>query len=97
MQTGQNSTAPESSLPQLGQVRWDSLLMFLIAFQPQPELKPTTALHRQVRNRPATSPRAHPSAATLDDVPEFEHHQAKRRSTQLAVLEAGGAKRIVYA
>ena len=39
MQTGQNSIAPENSFPQLGQVRWDSLLMFLTAFQPQPELK----------------------------------------------------------
>ena len=37
MQTGQNSIVPEKSLPQLAQVRWDSLLMFLTAFQPQPE------------------------------------------------------------
>jgi hypothetical protein len=27
MQTGQNSIAPESSLPQLGQVRWGSVFM----------------------------------------------------------------------
>jgi hypothetical protein len=27
MQTGQNSIAPENSLPQLGQVRWGSVLM----------------------------------------------------------------------
>jgi hypothetical protein len=32
MQTGQNSIAPENSLPQLGQVRWDSVLMDLPAF-----------------------------------------------------------------
>jgi hypothetical protein len=30
MQTGQNSIAPENSLPQLGQVRWDSVFMDLI-------------------------------------------------------------------
>jgi hypothetical protein len=39
MQTGQNSIAPESSLPQLGQVRWDSGLMGLPVLQPQPEPK----------------------------------------------------------
>jgi hypothetical protein len=42
MQTGQNSIAPESSLPQLGQVRWGSALMVLTALQshPQPETTP---------------------------------------------------------
>src|SRR6516164_4276324 len=30
MQTGQNSIAPENSLPQLGQVHWDSVFMDLI-------------------------------------------------------------------
>jgi len=47
MHTGQNSIAPENSLPQLGQVRWGSVLMLLIAFQshPQPETTPlSTAL-----------------------------------------------------
>jgi len=39
MQTGQNSIAPENSLPQLGQVRWGSVLMALTALQPQPESK----------------------------------------------------------
>ena len=39
MQTGQNSIAPENSLPQLGQVRWGSVLMGLTALQPQPEPK----------------------------------------------------------
>jgi len=29
MQTGQNSIAPENSLPQLGQVRWDSVFIGL--------------------------------------------------------------------
>ena len=37
MQTGQNSIAPENSLPQLGQVRWGSVLMFLTALQPEPK------------------------------------------------------------
>jgi hypothetical protein len=41
MQTGQNSIAPESSLPQLGQVRWDSEFMDLTAVQPQFEPKTT--------------------------------------------------------
>jgi hypothetical protein len=34
MQTGQNSIAPENSLPQLGQVRWGSVLMVLTALLP---------------------------------------------------------------
>jgi hypothetical protein len=39
LQTGQNSIAPESSLPQLGQVRWGSFFMGLTALQPQSEPK----------------------------------------------------------
>jgi hypothetical protein len=39
MHTGQNFIAPENSLPQLGQVRWNSVLMALTALQPQPEPK----------------------------------------------------------
>jgi hypothetical protein len=41
MQIGQNSVAPESSLPQLGQVRWGSVFMGLTALQPQPDAKAT--------------------------------------------------------
>jgi len=41
MQTGQNSIAPENSLPQLGQVRWGCVLIALIALQPQPKPKAT--------------------------------------------------------
>src|SRR5260370_38919393 len=41
MQTGQNSIARENSLPQLGQVRWGSVLMALTALQPQSEPKAT--------------------------------------------------------
>jgi hypothetical protein len=41
MQTGQNSIAPENSLPQLGQVRWGSVLMDLTVLQPQSEPKTT--------------------------------------------------------
>jgi hypothetical protein len=40
-QTGQNSIAPENSLPQLGQVRWGSVIMALAALQPQPGPKAT--------------------------------------------------------
>jgi hypothetical protein len=39
MQTGQNSIASENSLPQLGQVRRDSALMFLTALQFQFQLR----------------------------------------------------------
>jgi hypothetical protein len=41
MHTGQNSIAPENSLPQLGQVRWGSVLMGLTALQPHSELTGT--------------------------------------------------------
>jgi len=41
MQTGQNSIAPDNSLPQLGQVRWGSVLMDLTALQSQPQPKAT--------------------------------------------------------
>jgi hypothetical protein len=39
MHTGKNSIAPESSLPQLGQVRLSSVFMGLTALQPQSEPK----------------------------------------------------------
>src|SRR5208283_229388 len=39
--TGQNSMAPESSVPQLGQVRLGSLFMGLPTLQPQSERKAT--------------------------------------------------------
>jgi len=41
MHTGQNSIAPESSLPQVGQVRWGSVLMALAVLQLQRERKAT--------------------------------------------------------
>ena len=41
MQIGQNSISPESSLPQLGQVRWGSVLMDLTALWPRSEPKTT--------------------------------------------------------
>jgi hypothetical protein len=41
MQTGQNSIAPENSLPQFGQVRWGSVIIALAALQPQSEPKTT--------------------------------------------------------
>ena len=53
MQTGQNSIAPENSLPQLGQVRLGSVLMDLTALQSQPQPAATRPSHRVVRNRPA--------------------------------------------
>jgi hypothetical protein len=39
MHTGQNSIAPENSLPQLGQVRWGSVLTDLPVLWPQSEPK----------------------------------------------------------
>jgi hypothetical protein len=41
MHTGQNAIAPENSLPQLGQIRWDTVFMDTTALQPQSERKPT--------------------------------------------------------
>jgi hypothetical protein len=56
MQTGQNSIAPANSLPQLGQVRRDSVLMGLtvLRLRPQPTAKPRSP--RVVRRRPAQPP-----------------------------------------
>ena len=53
IQTGQNSSVPENSLPQLGQVRLVCVLIVLdvLQRQPQPTAKPPA--HRVVRNRPA--------------------------------------------
>ena len=41
MQTGQNSIVPKISLPQIEQVRWDSVLMGLTALRPQSQPKTT--------------------------------------------------------
>jgi hypothetical protein len=41
MQTGQNSIAPENSLPQLGQMRWGSVLKALTVLQRNLIKKPT--------------------------------------------------------
>ena len=41
MQTGQNFIAPEILLPQLGQVRWGSVLMDLTVLGPQSESETT--------------------------------------------------------
>jgi hypothetical protein len=49
MQTGQNSIAPESSLPQLGQVRRGSVLMGLTG----PSADSNATLHRLTQNRSA--------------------------------------------
>src|SRR5260221_4899151 len=52
MHTGQSSIAPESSLPQVGQVRWGSVLMVLTVLQPICAESNTT-LHGVMRKRPA--------------------------------------------
>ena len=52
MQTGQNSSVPENSLPQLGQVRWGGVLMG----PKRPSsgiLAEGNSLRGEVRNRPA--------------------------------------------
>jgi hypothetical protein len=48
MQTGQNSITPESSLPQLGQVRWGSVRMGLTSLQRRPR---STARQRSTKRR----------------------------------------------
>ena len=50
MQTGQNSIAPENSLPQLGQVRWASVLTVLAALQlqAQPRARPGSTERREI-------------------------------------------------
>src|SRR5262252_1337410 len=52
-QTGQNSIAPENSLPQLGQMRWGSVLMALTALQSQRQPQHDHARTERCRNRPA--------------------------------------------
>jgi len=54
MQTGQNSIAPENSLPQLGQVRLGSLDLTALQPQPQPTAKPhSRKLYLEVRRTDA--------------------------------------------
>jgi len=57
MHTGQNSIAPENSLPQLGQVRWGSVLMLLIAVQSQPQwnTKPRSTERCETEQRSAAA------------------------------------------
>ena len=52
MHTGQNSIAPENSLPQLGQVRWDSIFMDLTALQSESGPKTTPRSTPVVGNQP---------------------------------------------
>src|SRR5262245_8179111 len=47
MQTGQNSIAPENSLPQLGQVRWGSVLMDLTVLPRRLKLRNEHGFPRQ--------------------------------------------------
>jgi hypothetical protein len=47
MQTGQNSIAPENSLPQLRQVRWGSVFMDLTVLPSRSELRNEHASPRQ--------------------------------------------------
>src|SRR5580704_19256973 len=51
IQTGQNSIAPENSLPQLGQVRWGSVFMGLTVLRPPSGPKSSTKLRPVVQNR----------------------------------------------
>src|SRR5271165_1248238 len=47
MQTGQNSIAPENSLPQLGQVRLSSVFMRLIVLRPRSGLRKENGFPRR--------------------------------------------------
>ena len=62
MQTGQNSIAPENSLPQLGQVRWGSVLMDLTALRMRSELRKGHGSPRQ--SLPDLTPCGRPLLAT---------------------------------
>src|SRR5215813_3845127 len=55
MQTGQNSIVPENWLPQLEQVRWNSVLMDLTVLRLQSEPKTAARSTPVVGNRPARS------------------------------------------
>ena len=48
MHTGQNSIAPENSLPQLGQVRWRSVFMDLTVLPWRSELRKEYGFPRQI-------------------------------------------------
>src|SRR5215469_1789277 len=69
MQTGQNSIAPEISLPQLGQVRWDSVFMDLTVLPRRLELCKKHEFPRQPaamrfgNQVPGSEPPAIPSSA----------------------------------
>src|SRR5271165_6725539 len=62
MQTGQNSVAPESSLPQVGQVRWGSVLMGLTALLLRSEPRKGHGSPRQ--SLPDLTPCGQPPLAT---------------------------------
>jgi NAD(P)-dependent dehydrogenase (short-subunit alcohol dehydrogenase family) len=51
--TGQNSIAPENSLPQIGQMRWGSTLIIVNGSSAATSANSKTTLQRAVRNRPA--------------------------------------------
>jgi hypothetical protein len=53
MQTGQNSIAPENSLPQLGQVCWGSVLMGLTGLSAATSADSKATLHQEAQDRRA--------------------------------------------
>src|SRR5208283_443419 len=63
MQTGQNSIAPENSLPQIEQVRWDSAFMGSTALRMQSELHKAHGSPRQFL--PDLTPCGRPPLATM--------------------------------
>jgi len=84
MQTGQNSIAPENSLPQLGQVRWGSVFMNLTVLPRRLKLRNEHGFPREpVAARPGnqvrgSEPLAIPSSA--------ERYETRRRP----LLASGG-------
>ena len=68
MQTGQNSIAPENPLPQLGQLRWGSVLMLLTVLRIRSKLRKEHGSPRQpaaprlVNQVPGSEPLAKPSS-----------------------------------
>src|SRR6201997_1373089 len=89
MQTGQNSIAPENSLPQLGQVRWGSVLMHLAVLPRRLKLRNEHGFPR----RPAAARLGNrvPGSESLAILSSTERCETRRRR----LLASGGPASMV--
>ena len=79
MQTGQNSIASETSLPQLGQVRWGSVLMDLPVLQrSEPKTTPRSTEWREIVQRNPLANDGPASIASLADLLSADIRQIQR-------------------